>query len=327
MQTLIPAIDLQRFTDGDSEQRRQVADAVDKACREIGFLVIRNHGVTSETLEGARKAARAFFRLPREQKLAYVPPDQRFRGYYGIGNTALSYSRDEDSPPDLFERFTIGPFDFADDAYHQQFRDTFFPDNIWPDEPKAFQPAMQAYYRSMEKLAETLMTVFAVALDLPENYFQGSIDRHISAMSVNYYPAQPTAPVEGQLRAGAHTDYGSLTIVAPTESPGCLQVFRHGEWHDVQPEPGCFVVNIGDLMAQWTNDQWVSTMHRVANPPREYARSDRMALIFFHQPNADARVECLPSCQGPDNPARYKSTTSGEHLMMKKSKTVRTSDA
>lgn len=326
MQTIVPAINLQRFTDGDAEQQQQLAREVDRACRDIGFLVIRNHGVDPDVLANARRAAREFFNLPHDRKVAYVPPDKRFRGYYGVGNTALSYSRDEDSPPDLFERFTIGPFEFDDDAYHQQYRDTYFPDNIWPAETEAFQPALKAYYRSMEGLAENLMNVFAVALDLPEDYFATSIDRHISAMSVNYYPAQPNSPAAGQLRAGAHTDYGSLTIVAPTGSPGCLQVWRHGEWHDVQPEPGCFVVNIGDLMAQWTNDKWVSTMHRVANPPRESAQSDRMALIFFHQPNADARVECLPSCHGPNNPPRYDATTSGEHLMMKKSKTVRSSN-
>ncbi|MAM00117.1 isopenicillin N synthase family dioxygenase [Hydrocarboniclastica marina] len=325
MQTIVPAIDLHLFTRGDAKQRQQLASEVDKACREIGFLIIRNHGVAREVLEKARQASKAFFSLPKDRKLAYAPPDNRFRGYYGVGNTALAYSRDEVSPPDLFERFTIGPFDFACDDYHQQFSERFFPDNIWPDEPEEFRQALQSYYRSMEALAETLMQVFAVALNLPEDYFATSIDRHISAMSVNYYPAQPDTPATGQLRAGAHTDYGTLTIVAPTESPGCLQVLRQGEWYEVQPEPGCFVVNIGDLMAQWTNDQWVSTMHRVGNPPRELAHTDRLALIFFHQPNADARVECLPSCRSPDNPARYEPTTSGEHLVNKKAKTVRRS--
>ncbi|MCC5809253.1 MAG: isopenicillin N synthase family oxygenase [Ectothiorhodospiraceae bacterium] len=320
---VIPAIDVERFRSGDAAQRRQLASEVDRACRDIGFLVIRGHGVDEDVLERAQQAARAFFDLPSERKRTYAPQDKRFRGYYGIGNTALAYSRDEDTPPDLFERFTIGPFDTPDDAYHRRFRDTFFPDNIWPAEPADFRLALQAYYRSMESLAAELMGIFAVALDLPEDYFAASIDRHISAMSANFYPAQPDAPASGQLRAGAHTDYGSLTIVAPTQAPGCLQVFRDGQWFDVQPEPGCFVVNIGDLMAQWTNDRWVSTLHRVANPPRQEAHRERMSLIFFHQPNADAVVECLPSCQGPDRPALYQPVTSGEHLLMKKSKTVR----
>ncbi len=323
MQPIIPAIDLERYGDGSAEQRRQVAAEVDRACQDIGFLVIRGHGVDPRVLERAQAASRAFFDLPAERKKRFAPPDKRFRGYYSIGNTALAYSRDQNTPPDLFERFTIGPFGVPDDAYHGQYRDSFFPDNIWPDEPEEFRPAMEAYYQSMEALAATLMRVFALALDLPEDYFASSIDKHISAMSANFYPAQTHAPAEGQLRAGAHTDYGSLTIVAPTAAPGCLQVLRDGEWFDVQPEPGCFVVNIGDLMAQWTNDRWVSTMHRVANPPREAAHRERLSLIFFHQPNADALVECLPSCQGPDNPPRYMPVTSGEHLLMKKSKTVR----
>lgn len=325
MSTVIPAIDLELFRNGDAAQRMQVAKDVDTACQEIGFLTIRGHGVHESRLKKAREVSREFFSLPTAQKAASKAPDSRFRGYYGVGNTALAYSTGENSPPDLFERFTIGPFDFPDDMYHRQYKDTFFPENIWPEEPAAFRESLSAYYESMESLAEELMQVFALALGLPETYFSECIDKHISAMSVNFYPSQPEQPSPGQLRAGAHTDYGSLTIVAPTDDPGCLQVYRNGNWHDVRPEPGCFVVNIGDLMAQWTNDRWVSTLHRVANPTREQADRERMALIFFHQPNADALVECLPSCQGPDNPARYKPITSGEHLKMKKSKTVRKS--
>ncbi|MCH8505033.1 MAG: hypothetical protein LAT50_12000, partial [Ectothiorhodospiraceae bacterium] len=190
---VIPAIDVERFRSGDAAQRRQLASEVDRACRDIGFLVIRGHGVDEDVLERAQQAARAFFDLPSERKRTYAPQDKRFRGYYGIGNTALAYSRDEDTPPDLFERFTIGPFDTPDDAYHRRFRDTFFPDNIWPAEPADFRLALQAYYRSMESLAAELMGIFAVALDLPEDYFAASIDRHISAMSANFYPAQPDA--------------------------------------------------------------------------------------------------------------------------------------
>lgn len=320
---VVPVIDITGFRTGSSSVKRRMAEAVDRACIDIGFLVVTGHGVPEGLIADCFSAMAKFFALDAEVKRLYRAPDGIFRGYYGVGNTALAYSLDNGSPPDLFERFTIGPFDLADDDYVRQRYQRYFPDNIWPAEVAAMRPALEGYYREMERLAGDLMRIFALALDVPETLFATKIDRHISAMSVNHYPAQPEAPFTGQQRAGAHTDYGTLTIVAPTAVQGGLQVLRDGQWHDVIPPPGGFVVNIGDLMAQWTNDRWVSTMHRVANPPREQASNERTSLIFFHQPNEDAVVACLPGCFGPDNPCRYVPTTSGEHLMMKKLKTVR----
>ena len=130
------------------------------------------------------------------------------------------------------------------------------------------------------------------------------------------YPSQTATPADGQLRAGAHSDYGSLTILRAEDRPGGLQVFtREGAWIDVPIVPDCFIVNIGDLMAQWTNDHWVSTLHRVANPPPERAGdSRRQSLVFFHNPNYDAPVECLPSCRSAERAAKYPPTTSGDYL-------------
>jgi isopenicillin N synthase-like dioxygenase len=123
----------------------------------------------------------------------------------------------------------------------------------------------------------------------------------------------------GQLRAGEHTDYGSLTIVAPTQAPGRLQVLtREQGWVEVDPAPGDFVVNIGDLMAQWTNDRWVSTLHRVALPePDAGPEARRLSLVFFHQPDDDALVQCIPTCLAPGESPRYEPITSGEHLRLK----------
>jgi isopenicillin N synthase-like dioxygenase len=133
------------------------------------------------------------------------------------------------------------------------------------------------------------------------------------------YPSQVQPPEPGQMRAGAHSDYGSLTILRQEQRPGGLQVQnKAGEWVDVPAIPGAFVVNIGDLMMQWTNDLWVSTMHRVVNPPRDLAGdSDRISLVFFHQPNYDAMVSCLPSCATADKPAKYAPVSSGDHLSSK----------
>jgi isopenicillin N synthase-like dioxygenase len=171
----------------------------------------------------------------------------------------------------------------------------------------------------MERLATDLMRLFALGLNLDEHWFDSKIDRHITNFSVIHYPGQSdAAPQPGQLRAGAHSDYGSLTIVQTDTDIGGLEVQRRdGVWEAVPYIPGTFIVNLGDLMAEWTNDRWVSTLHRVANPPPDQAAESKTSLLFFHQPNYDAVIECIPTCTGPDNPAKYGRTTSGEHVTMK----------
>ncbi len=319
MSQTIPPIDLSAFRGADPFSRKRLARAIDDACRDIGFLLLKGHGVSSSMLEKTLEAARQFFDAPIGEKKSVAPKDARVRGFTPIGAQGLAYSLNEATPPDLFERFRMGRFEVPDDEYHRSRATTYFAPNLWPEFVPGFKAALCAYYSAMERLADDLMASFALALELPERFFDDKIDRHISSLCLNHYPSQPEAPLPRQMRAGAHTDYGSLTIVAPTVAPGGLQVrARDGTWIDVEPAPGEFVVNIGDLMAQWTNDRWVSTLHRVANPARAVAGdSRRISLVFFHQPNEDALVECLPSCSGPGNAARYAPVTSGQHLMTK----------
>ena len=225
-------------------------------------------------------------------------------------------------PPDLIEAFTFGRFDLPQTPYYTAHRESWFEPNIWPTRPPAFQPRLCAYYRAMERLAATLMRIFALALGMPEAFFDDKIDRHITAMRLNHYAEAERPPLPGQLRAGAHTDYGSLTVLLATDAAGGLQVRgSDGAWWDVEPLPGTFIVNLGDLMAQWTNDRWVSTLHRVVNPPSGRRQGSRRASIaFFHQPNHDAAVECLPTCRRPGDPPRHAPTTSGAHLLAKTAK-------
>ena len=129
-------------------------------------------------------------------------------------------------------------------------------------------------------------------------------------------PATAKPPLPGQLRAGAHSDFGSVTLLATDGSPGGLQVkMPDGAWHDIMPVEGAYIVNLGDLMAQWTNDRWRSTLHRVVTPPLDLAaNSRRHSMVFFHQPNFDALIECLPTCLAPGERPKYAPVTSGAHL-------------
>jgi isopenicillin N synthase-like dioxygenase len=317
----IPLIDLRPFLEGSESDKKVVAHSVDDACRDIGFLLITGHGVSPGLRRDIEHAMTAFFSLPVETKARWAATPDNVRGYRGMNATALSRSRGEDSPPDLMERFTVGQFDVPDDEYHNVRRGTYFQTNRWPDVVPSFEQAAKRYYREMERLAADLMRLFASALNLPERHFERYFDKHISVLVTNFYPPQLQQPKPGQLRAGAHTDYGSLTILAPSISPGGLQVrSRDGSWEDVPQIEGSFVINIGDLMAQWTNDRWVSTMHRVVNPGRGSVSKARMSIVFFQQPNDDAIISCIPTCTDPDNPAKYEPVSAGAHVSAKLNK-------
>lgn len=315
----IPTVDIGAFINGDSAARLAVARAVDEICSDIGFLVISSHGVSEGLVEQMRAVCKAYFDLPTEEKLRLKMPSDRYRGYSALAGEALASSLDNPTPPDLKELFSIGPVGCPDDDYHRFSKPpNCFAANMWPERPAGFRETFETYYREMERVAGVLMRIFALGLALPENYFDDKVDRHITNFSVLHYPEQAKPPLPGQLRAGAHTDYGSLTILKPDNAPGGLQVQKDGNWIDVPTLPGTFVVNLGDLMAEWTNDRWVSTLHRVVNPPRDKAvGSRRLSMAFFHQPNYDAVIECLPTCSGTGRPPRYGKTTSGDHVWMK----------
>jgi len=315
----VPLIDIAPFLNGSEMDRRRVAEELDEACRNIGFLVIDGHGVSPELIARMHEVSKAYFALPYSEKMRHKMPPDRYRGYTPLGGESLAYSLDQQTPPDLKESFSMGPFDHPLDEYHSGAAGArFFAPNIWPDRPAGMPATWEAYFAEMERLAADLMRIFAVALGVEEDFFADKIDKHITNFSVIHYPGQEHPPAAGQLRGGAHTDYGSLTIVQTDTDVGGLEVqTRDGTWEAVPHIPGTFVVNLGDLMAEWTNDRWVSTMHRVTNPPREKAHLSKTSLLFFHQPNYDAVIECIPTCTGPGDPPRYGRTTSGEHVTMK----------
>ncbi len=317
----IPVIDLSPYFEGTQEGKLKVAKEVDKACREIGFLVITGHQIDPNFINDVYKVSQDFFDLPEKEKFSVKREfDDEIRGYSALEDESLANSLNEETPGDLKESLTIGPINVSDDPYFtcEEAGPHFLP-NRWPEKPKNLRSLWERYFQEMTDLSANLMRIFALALDLPENFFDDKIDRHISMFRVLNYPSQKNEPKEGQLRAGAHSDYGSLTICRIEDKPGGLQAQNsNGNWVDVPALENAFSVNIGDLMMQWTNDEWVSTVHRVINPPRSKAEdSRRQSLIFFHQPNYDAMVECFPSCQSKSNPAKYGPISSGDHLRNK----------
>ena len=315
----VPIIDLApSFGDGPA-RKRAVAAEIGRACETIGFLMVTGHGVPQGLIDEADGLSRAFFDLPLEEKMSIAIGEKSARrGYRAMGETNVAGSLGEDRPFDLREQLVTGPDAVPDDPYYQRLdAHRYFPPNVWPERPATLKPVWQTYYAAMTDLATHMMRLFALALDLPESFFDDKVDHHITQLVSVNYPATATPPRPGQLRAGAHTDFGSMTLLATDGAPGGLQVrMPDGAWHDIMPVKGAFIVNLGDLMAQWTNDRWRSTLHRVVTPPPDRAAgSRRHSMVFFHQPNYDALIECLPTCLASGEQPKYAPVTSGRHLL------------
>lgn len=317
----IPVIDIVDLFDPDVDKRRAVATKIDTACREIGFFQVVGHGVDPNLITQTYDVARRFFDLPLAEKRAVAQPTpDTVRGYCAVGEEAFAYNEDTTAPGDLHEKFDVGPIDVPDDPYFSPANaGRHFTPNQWPARPAGMSEIWSRYFASMNELSRTLMRAFALGLGLPENWFDDTMDRDISMLRAIHYPHQQEPPAPRQMRAAAHSDYGSVTIVRQEEAPGGLQVFtKDGDWVPVPVVPGALVVNLGDLMQQWTNDAYSSTRHRVTNPPRDVvADTRRMSLVFFHQPNYDAVIDCIPTCLRPGESPKYSAVTSGDHLLTK----------
>jgi len=303
--------------------RDEAVNAIRRACEDVGFIVITGHGVSKATLARIEAKAREFMGLPVDEKLRYARNDGIYRGYTPAKAASIGLSHDDDSKRELCELFTVNRFDDPEAARRaglREGREGFFAPNIWPEGLDGFKEAFETYYVIMENLATELMHLMALALGLPEDWFDPKIKDHITNLVINYYPELTGTVETGVFRKGAHSDWGSLTILYHDGAPGLQIKSPEGNWEDVPLVDDSFVVNIGDLMAMWTNDRWVSTLHRVLAP--EPGTGDRMSIAFFHQPAYDARIECIPTCLAPGESPRHDPTTSGEWILSMLQKTI-----
>jgi isopenicillin N synthase-like dioxygenase len=318
----IPKISFQQRT-GNSVISQSAA--IRTACEETGFFVITGHGISAGVMEACRDAAIQFFNQSIvEKKRVQQPTPGSPYGYSPMAKETLARSRGDDTPPDLKESFSIGPPTPRPQPIDTDEAIFAATPNRWPDAPANFRTAFEAYYRAMNNVADILMRRFAVALDLPEDFFLPFIRHPISALRANHYPPLASAPGAGQLRAGAHSDYGTLTILMQSSGSDGLEIQnRNGDWMPITGEAPDLIVNIGDLMARWTNNRWVSSVHRVVVPDDAYSRQQRrLSLAYFHQPDWNAEIRCIPSCLPDKEQPIYPPIRSGRYLMEKFHSTV-----
>ena len=284
----VPVIDISSFRMpyADSAARSQVVRRVDEAARTVGFMQITGHGIAAATRIELTKAADAFFALDAEVNLFEV---------LNVGTSTADY-------PGL---------GLPEDVYAA---------NVYPSaEIPGFESAVTEWLRAAGAVARTMVRIFGVALGGREDYFAGATDHSIDVLRLNNYRRpDPGVRLEpGQLGMAAHTDYGIVTVLWADQVPGLEIHGADGQWHPVRPADGALLVNLGDAIARWTNDEWISTLHRVAAPRINGALVPRRSAAYFHHGNVDALIECLPSCVSAENPARYAPVTVGQHLAAK----------
>jgi isopenicillin N synthase-like dioxygenase len=309
----MPVVDFAPFRTGDGAARKQAALDLAAAFHNIGFCYLAGHGVPQQLMDATFAESRRFFALPREAKEAVaVTRSVCDRGWFDLGMENLDPEQQKDEG-DLKEGYRIGndlplnhPLVRAGLPFHGP--------NQWPTEPAAFRSTLEEYYAALRGLAGQVTHAIAVALELPEDYFDAWFTHPMVILSPLHYPPQRVPDTgeitEARIGAGAHSDYGCVTLLAQDDRGGLQVRNAAGRWIGAMPIPGTFVVNLGDMLARWTNDLFPATLHRVVNA----SGADRYSIPFFFDPNHDAPVECIPTCLREGERPKYPPTTSLAHL-------------
>ena len=296
--TIIPVIDL---SEADPSK---TARAIHIACRETGFFYVSHHGVAPSLIAAQFEWAKRFFDLPLVEKMALDMQRSSTRaGYEPMEGQTLD-SQDataEKAPPDLKESFRCG-----------READAALPScNPWPTTLPGFREQMLAYRKAVAGLGDRLLALLAVSLDLPTDWFEDAYRDALGTVVVIKYPPQPAMANYNQIGAGAHTDWGGITILAQDDAGGLEVRNADGEWIEAKPLADTFIINLGDLTARWTNGLYNSTMHRVKN---NRSNRDRYSVPFFYSPRADAVIEPVPTCVSADHPRRFATCTASDHI-------------
>jgi isopenicillin N synthase-like dioxygenase len=293
----IPVIDLSRPVP-------EVGAAIRRAAIDVGFFYIANHGVPVPVVDAAFDQSRQFFRAPDAVKES-VRVNALHRGWLKPGGATM----DDAAKPDLKESFIFG-LELPETDPDVAAGTPLMGPNQWPAAMPSLRSALSAYYAAILTCGQHLLRGFAAALRLPENHFEAAYAKPLARGTAIWYPPQPPDDPD-RFGVSAHTDYGCITILAQDATGGLQVRNRAGEWIAAPPIPDTFVINIGDLMARWTNDLFVSTPHRVVNA----SGRERQSIATFYDPHFHTPIAVLPTCIEDGVPAAYPPTTCGAHIV------------
>ncbi|MBT30437.1 MAG: flavonol synthase [Thalassobius sp.] len=304
----IPSLDLNDFTSGDPEKKAAFVKALGDAYNEIGFVAIKNHGLTDEMTHKLYFNVKAFFGLRDDLKQKYEKAElQGQRGYIGKGKEHAKGR----TTGDLKEFFHIGQEKFEGDEVTAE-----YPENIWPAELPEFQTIGNKVFQTLEETGLHMLRAIAIYLGLDENFFDDKASKGNSILRpIHYYPIpNPEEVPDDAVRAAEHGDINLITLLMGASADGLQVLRRDGEWIPITALPDQIVVNVGDMLDRLTNHKLKSTIHRVVNPPKDKMNSSRYSIPFFMHPRSDMDLTCLESCIDEENPKKYSDMTAGEFL-------------
>ncbi|MFD5813470.1 isopenicillin N synthase family dioxygenase [Streptomyces sp. NPDC127038] len=296
MPVKIPEVDLEAWHKASAAERALIGADVDAALRETGMFLASGHGVPQAVIDEFRATAKRFFELPKDVKTQYAIEAAYDGGWLEMhppGGVGVPVTEGEQLPgaPDLHESFYVGPGHRTGDERRDRFN---YPPNRWPAELPELRAAAEAYTSHMVRVAQTVNEVLAVTLGLPEDFFTSRAGKATWTQNASWYPSYASIGevADGQFRNGPHTDLGTVTLLSRQQGVGGLQAWNEEQdWFSPPYGPDSLVVNLGDLMEQWTDGRWRALKHRVLPPSPAAPDEELLSLVFFFETDPDTLIE------------------------------------
>ncbi|MBO3698953.1 isopenicillin N synthase family oxygenase [Roseivirga sp. E12] len=307
----VPSLDLADFTSGNPEKKAAFVQALGEAYNNIGFVAIKNHGLTDEMTTKLYSTIQEFFGLTDEVKQQYeVPELAGQRGYIGKGKEHAKGR----TTGDLKEFYHVGQEVTDGDAIKNE-----YPDNIWPAELPELEKVGLKVYQTLEATGVKMLQAIAIYLGLDENYFDSRVHNGNSILRpIHYFPIEnPDEVPADAVRAAEHGDINLITLLMGASADGLQVLRRDNKWIPITALPDQIIVNVGDMLSRHTNNKLKSTIHRVVNPPKELMKTSRFSIPFFMHPRSDMDLTVLPSCVDENNPKLYDDITAGQFLQQR----------
>ena len=304
----IAVVDYNDYAKGDATTRQNFIKEFGDSFSNMGFAIVRNHGVTAELRNKLFEVSKKFFELPEDVKRKYENMELHGQRGYISKNRESAKGK---SVPDLKEFYHVGQTVTDGDPIKNE-----YPDNIWPDVVAEFKEVNQKVYQTFEQTGKNLLKATALYLGLTENYFEDKVHNGNSILRLlHYYPVADKSQIpEGAIRAAAHGDINLITLLMGGSAEGLQAQSLDGHWINVSPKEDEIVVNIGDMLARLTNNRFRSTQHQVITPNEESWTKPRYSAPFFMHPRSDMDLTCLESCVTTERPKAYSDCTAGEFL-------------
>lgn len=301
----IPVVDLAEFVNGTTNQKSSFVQELGKAYEDVGFVAVKNHGISADLIADLYKYVQQFFSLPSDRKKKFeIPELAGQRGYTSFGR---EHAKGSDAP-DLKEFFQYGQIVTANHKLKSE-----YPDNVIVDEIPGFNETLFKAYRAFEKSGTLLLQAIALYLDLDEHYFDEFVEEGNSIVRAIHYPPITSEP-KSAIRAEQHEDINLITLLVGASADGLQILTKANEWVSVTSLPDQIVVNVGDMLQRFTNNKLKSTTHRVVNPPRELWHTSRFSIPFFLHPKSAMSLAALDNCVDELHPKVYADITAGEYL-------------